>query len=185
MKLIALTKIGYFDQNGSRFTCDSEAIRASSENISSVETDTSGSIVMLSEPQKLDSGIITGYVVSQTPAQIQTLIDAVTATSNAVLAVSANGAISIPSVNTSFYFTKAGVAAMTIVDPTATTHDGIRLTFIATTANANTLTNTTGFGAGGGSLDVATFGGAIGDNIEIEAYQGKWYVVSTRNVTLG
>lgn len=183
-RLITLTKIGHYDQHGSYFADTSESIRFYDSNLSSIETHASGSTVMLEQPQSLDGGIITGYVVSQTPAQIQSLLDASVSTVSPVLTVTADGAVAIPSVNTTYYCTKAGVAAMTLADPTATTHDGLRLTFIATTANANTLTNTTGFGAGGGSLDVATFGGAIGDNIVIEAYQAKWYVVSTRNVTL-
>lgn len=99
-------------------------------------------------------------------------------------AIAASGAVSVPGYSRTFFITKAGVAAMTIADPTATTHDGLRLTFVSTTAQAHTLTNTTGFGAGGASLDVATWGGAIGDTMVIVAYQGKWYVESTRNVTL-
>lgn len=101
-------------------------------------------------------------------------------------AVTANGAITIPAASKSFFITKAGVAAMTIGNPTATTHDGVRLTFISTTANAHTLDNSAGagFNDGGAAKDVGTFGGAKGDNIVIEAYQGKWYVVSAVNVTL-
>lgn len=184
-KLVTLTKVGYYDKNGSYFATDSESIRQYDENVSNIETHTSGSSVMFRSPQVSPEGVeVKGYVVSQTPSQIQLLIDASVSTINPVSVLSADGAISIPSVNTTFYFTKAGVAAMTLAAPTATTHDGLRLTFIATTAQANTITHTAGFGAGGSSLDVATFGGAIGDNIVIEAYQGKWYVVSTRNVTL-
>lgn len=96
-----------------------------------------------------------------------------------VKAVTADGAIAVPPRNTVYLCTKAGVAAMTIVDPTATVHDGVELTFIATTANANTLDNSAGsgfFSSGGSSKDVATFGGAIGDGITIIAYQGKWYI---------
>ena len=109
---------------------------------------------------------------------------------NLVTAVTADGAISIPTVNRSYFITKAGVAAMTIADPTATTHDGVRLTFIATTAHAHTLSNAAGsgfFSSGGATKDVATFGGAIGDGIVIEAYQGKWYIVpgGSLNATLG
>lgn len=105
---------------------------------------------------------------------------------NTITAVTANGAISIPSGNTTYAITKAGVAAMTLANPTATTHDGLRLTFIATTANAHTLDNSAGagFNDGGAGSDVGTFGGDKGDNIVIEAYQGKWYVVSKVNVTL-
>lgn len=108
----------------------------------------------------------------------------------AVRAVTADGAIALPKGNTTYFCTKAGVAAMTIVDPTATVHDGLQLTFIATAAQANTLDNSAGsgfFDAGGASKDVATFGGAIGDGIQIIAYQGKWYILpgGTKNITLG
>jgi hypothetical protein len=107
-----------------------------------------------------------------------------------VAAVTADGAIAVPTASKSFFITKAGIAAMTLVDPTATTHDGVRLTFISTTANAHTLDNSAGsgfFSSGGAGKDVATFGGAIGDGIIIEAYQGKWYIVpgGSLNITLG
>lgn len=105
---------------------------------------------------------------------------------NPVVNVTADGAITIPAGNTSYMITKAGVAAMTIANPTATTHDGLRLTFMATSANAHTLSNAAGagFNGGGAASDIGTYGGAKGDNIVIEAYQGVWYVVSKVNVTL-
>lgn len=116
--------------------------------------------------------------------------DGVALSPTAVGAVAADGAITIPAYNKHFFITKAGVAAMTIVDPTATTHDGVTLTFVATTANAHTLSNAAGsgfFSSGGASKDVATFGGAIGDGLTIIAYQGKWYIDprGTTNITLG
>lgn len=105
-------------------------------------------------------------------------------------AQSGDGAIAITAANKVYFITKAGAAAMTIVDPTATTHDGVALTFIATTANAHTLSNAAGsgfFSSGGASKDVATFGGAIGDGFTIIAYQGKWYIDprGVTNITLG
>jgi hypothetical protein len=101
--------------------------------------------------------------------------------------VSADGAIAVPTENTTYFVTKAGVAAMTLVDPTATTHDGLELTFISATAQAHTLSNAagSGFNAAGAGGDVATFGGAKGDNITIVAYQGDWYVKNSINITLG
>lgn len=98
--------------------------------------------------------------------------------------VTADGAISIPTVNTTYFVTKAGVAAMTIVAPTATTHDGIRLTFISTTAQAHTL-DMASSGINGGSADIGTFGGAAGDGVTIVAYQAHWYEVpgNNKNVT--
>lgn len=112
------------------------------------------------------------------------------ATPDSFAAVTADGAITIGVANKTYFITKAGVAAMTIVDPTATTHDGVHLTFVATTANAHTLSNAAGsgfFSSGGATKDVATFGGAIGDGISIIAYQGKWYIDprGATNITLG
>lgn len=103
-----------------------------------------------------------------------------------VLAMGVDGAVTIPAYSQTIYFTKAGVCAATLGNPTATTHDGVRLTFIATTAQANTIDNSAGagFNNGGAGADVATFGGAVGDNLVIEAYQGRWYVISSVNVTL-
>lgn len=109
-----------------------------------------------------------------------------------ILAVSTVGAnaITIPAYNVHYFITAAGVSAMTIADPTATTHDGVTLTFIAATANAHTLSNAAGsgfFSSGGGTKDVATWGGAIGDGFSIIAYQGKWYIDprGVTNITLG
>jgi hypothetical protein len=82
--------------------------------------------------------------------------------------------------------TKAGVAALTLADPTSGTHDGVEMTFISATASAHTLSNAagSGFNAGGAGADVGTFGGAKGDGLTVVAYQGKWYVKSKTNVTL-
>lgn len=100
---------------------------------------------------------------------------------------SANGAVTIPNVGSkTVLLTKAGVAAMTLGTPT-TAQNGVRITFIATTANAHTVTCATiGFNAGDEAKDVATFGAAIGNNFSVEAYGGEWYVVGTPvGVTLG
>jgi len=61
-----------------------------------------------------------------------------------VSAVTADGAIAVPAGSRLYFITKAGVAAMTLVNPTATTHDGVVLTFVAATANAHTLSNNVG-----------------------------------------
>ena len=132
-------------------------------------------------PNRLTRG--KGLVGSLTAATITaTTLNA----TNKYTTVTANGAISIPTANTTYYITKAGVAAMTLADPTATTHDGLTLTFISTTAQAHALSNAagSGFNAGGAASDIGTFGGAIGDGITLTAYGGKWLVVSKTNVTL-
>ena len=94
----------------------------------------------------------------------------------------ANGALTIQS--GTHLLTKAGVDAMTLAAP-STAQNGTRLRIISTTAQAHTVTQTTpGFNNGSTASDVATFGGAIGDNFTVEAYNGIWYVMSLRNVTL-
>lgn len=144
----------------------------------------------------LSGSTIATNTIAETTAASGVTIDGVLVKDTAVLgrthilAVTADGAISIPAYNVHYFITKAGVAAMTIADPTATTHDGVTLTFIATTANAHTLSNAAGsgfFSSGGATKDVATFGGAIGDGLTIIAYQGKWYIDprGVTNVTLG
>lgn len=95
--------------------------------------------------------------------------------------ISADGAITLA--NGTVIVTKAGVAAMTIDNPPA---EGVHnLKIVSTGAHAHTLTYTAGFGAGTTSRDVATWGGAINDGCELIGYGGVWYVLSTRNVTLG
>lgn len=108
--------------------------------------------------------------------------DGVVTARRPVITVTADGAITVPNGDTSYYITKAGVAAMTLVDPTADTHDGLRLTFISTTAQAHTLDLVTGIN--GGAADVGTFGGAAGDGVTIEAYQGAWYEVPGNNANV-
>lgn len=99
------------------------------------------------------------------------------------LAYTANGALTIQT--GTHLLTKAGVLAATLAAP-STAQNGTRLRIISTTAQAHTVTQTTpGFNNGSTASDVATFGGAIGDNMTVEAYNGIWHVISLRNVTLG
>lgn len=92
----------------------------------------------------------------------------------------AAGAITIaPGVS----FINGTTLAMTLANPTVA-QNGMMMTIIATNASAHTVTYTAGFNGGTTARDVATFGGAVGDNIVIFANGGVWWVVSTRNVTL-
>ncbi len=77
--------------------------------------------------------------------------------------------------------TKATAAALTLANPYA---DGLELTIISETAAAHTVTYTAGFGGGTTTRDVATFGGAISDNIVLVSRNSLWWVKSTRNVTI-
>jgi hypothetical protein len=81
--------------------------------------------------------------------------------------------------------TKGSVAVLTLAAPTPGIDDGKRLTIIAGTAFAHTVTQTTpGFNNGGTASDVGTFGAAIGNCMELAAYNGVWYTIQLRNVTL-
>lgn len=101
-----------------------------------------------------------------------------------IVAYSASGALGLYSHTA--VMTAAGAGAMTLAVPTATTHDGLKITVVAATAQAHTVTATTvGFNAGDAASDVGTFGGAIGDGFSFIAYQGEWYTLTNTNVTLG
>ena len=101
-------------------------------------------------------------------------------------ALSASGAVPLTAYNKNYIITKAGVAALTIANPTSGDHDGVELTFISATASAHTIDNSAGAGFNnqGSAKDIGTFGGAIGDKLVIVAYNGKWYVKDNLNVTL-
>ena len=104
-----------------------------------------------------------------------------TAMFNPVTVASADGAITARS--GTVLITKAGVAVLTLAAP-STADNGKQLDIMATTANAHTVTNTTpGFNNAGNAKDVATFGGAVGDNMSVVAYNGVWYVKNVINVT--
>lgn len=99
-----------------------------------------------------------------------------------VLELTDDGAITIAAgvVN----LNKGGVIAATIDDPPLSMN-GARLVISSETAQAHTVTNTTGFNGGGTASDVATFGGAIGDAFEVMAWDGVWFVLWLQDVTLG
>lgn len=102
-----------------------------------------------------------------------------------VASYNAAGAITVPVTKQNvFVKLKAGSgAAMTIADPGYGV-EGVELIIQAEDAQAYTLTNTTGFNGGGSGADVATFGGAVGDNIHLKAVSATWKTIATRNVTI-
>src|SRR5690242_7377193 len=86
------------------------------------------------------TGTLTGNVTGDVTGNVTGNIAGKIADSG-FLAVSADGAIAVPSQDTVYFITKGTAAALTIVDPTATTHDNRKLTFVSTTAAAHTLDN--------------------------------------------
>lgn len=101
-----------------------------------------------------------------------------------VTLAAADGAISVK--QGVVVITKATAAALTLAAPTATTDDGKVLRIVSSTAAAHTVTQTTpGFNGGTTTSDVATYGAAIGNAMELVAYNGVWLVSNLTGVTLG
>lgn len=101
-----------------------------------------------------------------------------------VTTITANGAAPIK--NGVVLLGGSGARAVTLAVPT-TAQNGTKITFVALTAAAHTVTATTvGFNETNASGDVATFGAAIGNGFTVIAYAGEWYTVGAlTNVTLG
>lgn len=78
---------------------------------------------------------------------------------------------------------KASANALTLAAPVATTDDGKVLSIVSTTAFAHTVTFPSGK-INGGSLTTATFGAAVGNAMRIVAYQGVWYTMDVKGVTV-
>lgn len=97
--------------------------------------------------------------------------------------IAASGAVN-PHAAAKYVVTKAGVAALTLAAPAVGSEDGLLLEIISTTAFAHTLTATGLFRDGTANVNLATFAAQVGASIILQAYQGKWYVSSTRNVTI-
>jgi hypothetical protein len=82
-----------------------------------------------------------------------------------------------------YVVTKAGVDAMTLAAPTATTDDGVIITVTSATANAHTLTATGLLQTGTASVNTATFAAQKGAGLTLMAYQAKWNVISSVGIT--
>lgn len=88
-----------------------------------------------------------------------------------------------PHATASYVVNKAGVDAMTLAAPTATTDDGKVILVTSNTANAHTITATGLLQTGTASVNVATFAAQKGAGVQLIAYQGKWNVVSSVGIT--
>ncbi|MCE5247965.1 hypothetical protein LLG88_13720 [bacterium] len=78
---------------------------------------------------------------------------------------------------------KATAAGLTLANPSVG-ENGTQLHIVSATAAAHTIT-TDGFNTESTSSDVATFGAAIGNFVDLEAIDGRWVVLGSKNVTLG
>lgn len=93
--------------------------------------------------------------------------------------ISASGAVD-PGKSGTYIITKAGVAALTLGAPSK---DGLTITLVSATANQHTLTATNILLDGNNHDDVGTFSAYPGASMTIISYNGKWYVVSSNQVT--
>lgn len=126
--------------------------------------------VFISTVEPVEIPSLTAYLTSTTAATTYEPIMTITD-------LSADGAVTIPSTKGHHIMTisKAGVCALTIADPTAITHDGMKITFVSQTANAHTLDNSGG-SSFNGATGTLTMKAAIGDSFTIVADGGVWYV---------
>lgn len=88
-----------------------------------------------------------------------------------------SGAITIPC--GLVVLNKAGAIAATLAAPQG---NGLLLVISSETAQAHTVDLATS-GVSGGSADVGTFGGAIGDCVALVSHEGHWYQISNHNVS--
>ena len=108
------------------------------------------------------------------------------------ITLSADGAVDLALLNmgSSYYITKGSAAAITLAAPIAGPainggHDGLRITFVAASAFAHTVTQTSpGFNNASTAQDVATAAGALGNNFTVEARNGVWWTVGNTGFTL-
>jgi hypothetical protein len=90
------------------------------------------------------------------------------------------GAIAIPAQDSNIFLNGAAAIAMTLAIP-GTDIDGRRLTIAAATAFAHTVTTPAlGFK---GTVQIGTFGGAVGDGMTIIAQGGRWLPAAAINIT--
>lgn len=97
-----------------------------------------------------------------------------------VQVASANGAILLLD-GGQVIITKGSVCALTLAVPV---RNGARLTILATTAHAHTVTVSGGIAGAGTGADVGTFGGAVGDGVSLISYNGAWYVDPGTNLNV-
>jgi hypothetical protein len=99
---------------------------------------------------------------------------------SSVATVGQNGAIAIPTKNTTFLLTKATALASTTLAAPGKDQDGLRLTFTNQTNAAHVITATSllADGVTGAPHTTATFGAFIGASLTLVADNGLWNVVA-------
>jgi len=81
-----------------------------------------------------------------------------------------------------YIVTKLTVAALTLLAPIAGADDGKTLHVISATAAAHQITAPAN--SINGAFSTALFGGAVGDCLNLIAYNGTWLVLPSTHITL-
>lgn len=97
-----------------------------------------------------------------------------------VVTVGQNGAIAVPTKNTTFLLTKATALSSTTLAAPAKDQDGLRLTFTNQTAAAHVITATSllADAVSGSPHSTATFAAFIGASLTLVADNGLWNVTA-------
>jgi hypothetical protein len=118
----------------------------------------------------------TVYPGALTPDAIQKMGSA------ALVALPVNIALD-PHTANRYVITKGSAIALTLAAPTAGADDGLAIEIVSSTAFAHVLTATGLLVDGAGHVNTATFPAAGGGCVDLVAYQGKWYVQNSQNMT--
>ena len=129
---------------------------------------------------------LTGLLQFNPAGTVKTMVDTdtVQTLSNKTLytvgaAITADGAVTVPTSDVLRYVTKAGVCAMTLAAPTV----GVEIEIKSTTAYAHTLTATGILDTGAAATDVATFAAKAGAGLKLRGYGTHWQVVYSVGIT--
>lgn len=126
----------------------------------------------------------TGYTTGHPPNLDDVLTIGVNTTFTAAGTAATATTLPLPIKNTTYNITKASAAAITLISGTAA-QQGVRMTFYATVAAANTVTYTPGFNGDTTSSDVATGAALVGTTMTIQCGpSGLWAVVGQNGITL-
>jgi len=175
---------GAIDANGQEFILDADAdtsITADTDDTIDIKIATADDFQFTANTfTALSGSVIATNTINETTADTGVTIDNArikdgviqAGQQDDVVAITGDGAITVaPS---SVFLSKGSAAAITVVAPTATTHDGYILRVVAISAQAHVITSATvGFNAKGSS-GTATFGGALGDSVTFIAKY--WYI---------
>jgi hypothetical protein len=144
-------------------------------------------VLTSSDPQDFNAPG-SGQVVSRPPEVDQLVTLGVNTTFTATGTAATDTTQPYPVKNTTYYLNKAGVCAVTLIATGATTpapsaaSAGVKMTFVALTANAHTVTYGPGFNGNTTTSDVATSNGLVGATLELQI--GPTGLISATNASV-